>query len=292
MASRDRAVWVIRLLWFALPLLVGPAFIGALDGSADGFGLSVTIGSWLLWAAGLICVAVLLPATLTGTRILAPAVIAVAVWAAVDQGATTRTVVAVVAAIATAAVAFSPLVGDRMVDGASYGDERRMLLRPPTRLAFTVVPATWVAAMAGALAGPLVLVSGRWFGGAVLTLVGLVVCALAVRALHQLSQRWAVFVPTGLVLHDLQVLAEPVLFRRTAIERLGPAIEGTPAKDLTNRAAGLLIECELTDPAPLGLRMPGDRGTVQHLDVRRFMFVPTLPGALLDEAQRRRIAVD
>ncbi len=69
-------------------------------------------------------------------------------------------------------------------------------------------------------------------------------------------------------------------FRRTAIERLGAALDGSPARDLSNAAAGLLLECELTDPAPLGLRDPGDRSGATLTDVRRLFFCPSRPGEL------------
>jgi hypothetical protein len=168
-----------------------------------------------------------------------------------------------------------------------------MLLRPPTQLAIVAVPLTWLVGAVALVTGPLLLADERWLLGAVIIVVGVPVAALAARAMHQLGRRWIVFVPTGMVLHDHTALTEPVLFRRTSIERLGPAIAGSPARDLSNRAAGLLLECELTDPAPLGLRgeaQPGAPGATMT-DVRRFLFSPTRPGELLDEAERRGIAV-
>jgi hypothetical protein len=195
--------------------------------------------------------------------------------------------------IATLVVAMSQLIGDRFVDGASYGDERRMLLRPPTQLLLTAVPLAWLASWVGLVAGPLLVADRRWIIGTVITVLGAGLSLLGVRALHQLSLRWIVFVPTGFVLHDHVALTEPVLFRRTAVERLGPAIVGSPARDLSNQAAGLLLECELTDPAPLGLRETSTKAThvATMTEVRRFMFSPTRPGALLDEAEERGLAV-
>ena len=292
MAMRDRAIWLLRVLWFVLPVTAGPVLVDALADLSDGTRITLTAGLWLVWATGLVCVALLLPATLTGIRILAPAAVVAVAWGAADAGLDAVAAVGLVVSIGACFVAFSALVGDRMVDGASYGNERRMLLRPPTRLAMLALPVAWAAAVVGATAGPIVLANQRWLLGAVITAVGLPVAALAARVLHQMARRWIVFVPTGFVLHDLQVLTEPVLFRRTAIERLGPAIAGTPAKDLSNRSAGLLVECELTDPAPLGLRTLGDpRTDAEMVDVRRFLFVPSRPGDLLDEAESRRIAV-
>lgn len=281
------------MLWFVLPVTAGPAVADAVDDLSDGTGLTLTILAWVAWALGLVCVALLLPATLTGIRVMAPAAVAAVIWAVAEVGVDGSATVGLVVALGASLVAFSALVGDRLVDGASYGNERRMLLRPPTRLLVTGVPIAWVVAVAGVAGGPILLATQRWVVGVVATIVGLPLAVLALRALHQLSRRWIVFVPTGLVLHDLQVLTEPALFRRTSILRLGPAIDGTPARDLTNRAAGLVIECVLSDPASLGLRTPGDpRADAELVDLRRFLFAPSRPGALLDEAEERRIAVD
>lgn len=293
MAARDQAVWLLRLLWFVLPITSGAPFATALDGSTEGTRLAIMVGAWVLWAVGVIATAVLLPMSLTAIRIITPIAVAGSAWATVSGSITAAEVVGLATALAAAVISFIALVGDRYVDGASYGDERRMLLRPPTRLVLAVLPITWAAVVAGGLGGLLLLAHRSWLLGGALTIVGVAVAALGARALHQLARRWIVFVPTGMVLHDLSVLAEPVLFRRTAIERLGAAIAGTPAKDLTNRAAGLLVECELADPAPLGLRRVDRTGSTAELtDVRRFLFAPSRPGALLDEAERRRIAVD
>ena len=292
-AARDQAVWLLRLLWFVLPVTAGPTITDALAESADGTRSAIVIGAWVLWAAGLAASAVLLPVSLTVLRILSPLAVLATAWATASSELSALAVVGLLVSLGALLVSFTALVGDRFVDGASYGDERRMLLRPPTRLAFGVVPLTWAATAGGLIAGPLLLANRQWLVGAALALVGAAVATLGARALHQLNLRWIVFVPTGMVLHDFGVLTEPVLFRQTAIERLGVAIAGTPAKDLSNRAAGLLLECELADPAPLGLRrIDRSETTAELTDVRRFLFAPSRPGALLDEAERRRIAVD
>ncbi len=195
-------------------------------------------------------------------------------------------------AFAVAIVALNVLIGDRFVDGGSYGDERRMLLRPPSLVGYFLVPLLTAVMITAVTTGPLLVANKNWIGGVVATALGAGVIAVGTRALHQLVQRWIVFVPNGMVLHDFLVVTEPVLFRRTAIERLGAAIDGSPARDLSNKAAGLLLECELTDPAPLGLRDPADRKAASLTDVRRFLFCPSRPGELLNEAERRNIATD
>lgn len=293
----ERVVWALRVLWFLLPLTLGPVIGDALSSAGNGVPRVATLGLWVLWALGVVASMIPLPQTLTALRIATPAVALLAIWALLDLNGDPKfsvgglAVVAAVHAIGVAAVAMNQIIGDRFADGASYGDERRLLLRPPTVLGYVLAPIVGALVAAGLVAGPLLLANRSWVPGIVALAIGLAVAAAGIRALHQLTQRWIIFVPTGMVLHDMMVLTEPVLFRRTAIERLGPAIAGTPARDLSNNAAGLLLECELTDPAPLGLRDPAGPTAATLTDVRRYLFCPTRPGALLDEAEARNIAV-
>ena len=286
---RDIAVWVTRIAWFSLPLTLGPGLLERFDHLSDGSQLGASIVLWVFWVIGVLASAVALPVSLTVMRVVTLGAVVAAVWALFGAPLGGLDVLGLAAAVVAAAAAFSALFGDRFVDGASYGDERRMLLRAPLGLASIAAPLAAAAALAGLVTGPLLLVHQRWVFGIIAVVVGLALIAIGLRALHQLSRRWIVFVPTGFVLHDLSVLTEPVLFRRTAVERLGPAIAGTPARDLSLAAAGLVLECELTDAAPLGLRT--GVASAEQKDIRRFLFVPSRPGALLDEAERRRLPV-
>ena len=57
--------------------------------------------------------------------------------------------------------------------------------------------------------------------------VGAPLAWLLAKSLHNLSRRWAVFVPVGMVLHDPITLLDPVLFQRSTVARVGPAAAGT-----------------------------------------------------------------
>jgi len=288
--NREQLVWIFRAVWFLLPLSAGAALSTALDDASGPVRTTALVLAWSLWALVTIASFVPHPISLTGMRIVAPLAIAVALWPLTADGPIATAALFLAHAIVAALLAMHQLLGDRFADGASYGDERRMLLRPPATIMLAGAPIAWLA-IASFAAGALLLAGERWIAGGVLAAIGVIGGPFAARALHQLSQRWIVFVPTGFVLHDYSVLTEPVLFRRTAIERLGAAIDGTPARDLTNQAPGLQIECELADPAPLGL-VTGRDGSAELTDTRRFLFCPTRPGALLDEAEARGIAVD
>ncbi|MGZ0176869.1 MAG: hypothetical protein ACKVIQ_08355 [Acidimicrobiales bacterium] len=289
---RTRAVWALRALWFLLPLTVGQAGSDAIASADHAVPFVMTAGLWILWAAGMVATMVPVPVTLTAIRVLAAGTIPLATWALVDTDAAAISILAIGHAAALGLVALNSLVGDRFVDGSSYGDERRMLLRPPSQIGYVLAPVVTALMVTGAASGPLLLANKQWILGVIAMALGAGALAVGLRALNQMSQRWVIFVPTGMVIHDLTMMTEPVLFRRTAIERLGAAIAGSPARDLSNTAAGLLLECELTDPAPLGLRDGGGRSGATLTDVRRFLFCPSRPGDLLDEAERRNIPTD
>jgi len=289
---RNRAVWALRALWFLLPLTVGQAASDAVASAEHAVPLVMTAGLWVLWALGMVAAMIPHPVTLTAIRVLATGTLPLAAWTVVDTDASAVSVLAAAHSVSLVVVAISSLVGDSFADGSSYGDERRMLLRPPSQVGYLFAPIVTALMIAGTATGPLLLANRQWVIGAIALVLGMAVFAIGARSLYQLTQRWIIFVPAGMVLHDLMVLTEPVLFRRTAIERLGAAIAGSPARDLSNAAAGLLLECELTDPAPLGLRDADDRANATLTDVRRFLFCPSRPGELLNEAERRNVPTD
>lgn len=285
--------WPARLTWALLPLLVGPAFADGL-GSVSG-PVAVVAGTlgWALWTG--ILVAVLLPRTvsLTALRIAAPLVAGAAIWSATRGDAGALDVLALGWSALTVVVALSPATGDAFVDGSSYGDERRFPLRVPGALLLGPLPLAWVAAVAGPVAGPLLLAAQAWIPGALVLVAGMPIAAAAVRSLHGLARRWVVFVPAGMVIHDLAALADPVLVRRSDLARLGPAPADAAAGalDLTQRSLGLALQLEASAPAEVAPRNPRRRGELEIVTVSRLLFTPTRPGAVLAEAARRRIPV-
>jgi hypothetical protein len=282
--------WPARATWALLPLAVGPALGQALDVRSRSIALTGAVLAWGIWA--IVLVAVLIPRTvsLTVLRIAAPAGLAAANWAALAGERGGADLVGVTWAALVVVAAFAPLTGDCFVNGSSYGDERRMPLRVPGTLLLGPLPLAWLAAVAAPIGAPLLIAARQWVAGGLVAAVGVPAAVVAWRALHGLSRRWVVFVPAGLVLHDLHALVDPVLFPRSSIRRLGPAAaDGDGAVDLTQRSLGLALELELVEPAEIAPRRP-DR-TVQVESAQRVLFTPTRPGALLTEAARHRIAV-
>ncbi|CAN5745024.1 hypothetical protein BH10ACT1_BH10ACT1_20850 [soil metagenome] len=282
--------WPARILWLALALASTGSLSDALDGRSAAVALVARIGLALGWGAGLVALLVPRSSALTAMRVLVPGGLAAALGAlaagSVADGSDVATVA--LAALGTAWV-LTPWMGDAWVDGSSYGSERRLLLRPPALFSYLLVPVTWVLVVAGATVGPLLLAARQWVPGAVLLVLGWAAAAAGGRSLHQLSRRWVVLVPSGMVIHDPLTMPEAQLFLRRMISRLGPAPAGTTAHDLTAGAPGLALELDLNEPADLLLRTRGrDTATRSTSSV---VFTPSRPRHLLDAAAAARIPV-
>ncbi len=294
-------LWPLRGLWAALPLAAGGAISSALGDHSAPVRAVAAGGAWAAWAGVLLALLVPRSLSLTALRVGAPASVAAALWAAVDPGGGGTSTVSgwvgglgVAWAAATMVLGLAAPVADALVDGSSYGPERRFALRTPAVLLFGPAPLAAVVAVAGVGAGPLLLGARAWAAGVVASVAGGLAAARAWRALHQLSRRWVVFVPAGAVLHDPVLLADPVLFRRQSVARLGPAAagsEGTPGTtDVTGRAPGLVLELVLVAPVTVVLAERGPRrGGGRPTSTERLLLTPLRPGAVLAEASRRRL---
>ena len=279
----------LRAAWVLLPLALGPAVAEALHDLSPGPRSTASIALWLLWAVGLTVTLVPLPVTLTALRLGVPALAAVALWSAPAGTDAFRTTAGLAATTLVVAAAFSASTSDRFVDGASYGDERRFLLRTPGPVVLMLGPMATLAALAGLAIGPVLLLDARWVAGGLAVALGVPTTALAVRALHRLSRRWIVLVPAGLVLHDHLALAEPTLLQRAGLARIGPAAVDTDAADFTQQARGLALEVRCREPHDV---LPAGRGrTTEVAAIEAFLCSPNRPDVVLGEAGRRRLPV-
>jgi hypothetical protein len=284
--------WLLRGLWVALPFTVGPALADTLDSAGDPVRTVASLGLWVGWSVGVAATLVAHPVTLTGLRVLAPAVVVASLAAAVDGA---PSALAVVWALVTAAWAFTPGIGATWVNGPAYPNERRYPLRAPGTMLAGPLALAWALLMASVASGPLLLAARQWVAGGLALAVGAPLAWLLAKSLHNLSRRWAVFVPVGMVLHDPMTLLDPVLFQRPMVDRLGPAAAGTDrpgsgALDLSQRAPGLTLEMVLKEEVTFTLLVPLQRDG-RSATTTKFLFTPTRPGAVLDEARRRRLPV-
>ncbi len=283
-----RALDLLRLLWLTLPVTVGPAVQDALADASPAVTWTAVGGLWLAWACALLALLVPRIASLTAVRVAAPAVLAVAVVATLRDGVDPVDVLALGAAALVLVVALWPSVGADLVDGSSYGPERRVPLRVPPTLALLPVPLAVAVALAGVSVGPLLLAARQWLPGVLATLAGAGLALLAVRSLHLLSRRFLVFVPGGVVVHDPMTLLDPVLLPRTGLAAVGPAPADSEAEDLTMGAGGLVMELRLQAPSELVRRRPG-RAPDETVATDAVLVAPTRTAAFLAEAAERRL---
>lgn len=280
--------WLVRIAWFSLPLTAGSVLADALDGRSSPVQLVVLVLAWGTWVAIVLALLLPRPVGLTAVRVGSVAAFAAAAWAA---GASDGGYALAALAGVPLVLALLPEVGGWFVNGAAYGDERRFLLRAPGALLMGPIPVSVVVLVAGTLAGPLLLAARQWVAGGLAVVLGLPAAWVCAKALHQLTVRWAVLVPAGLVLKDHVTLLDPVFFKRPVIEVLRPAPADTDSLDLTARAPGLAVELVLREKEPVSLIVPGRRRENQPGNLGRCLFTPTRPGALLAAAKDRRIPV-
>jgi len=274
--------WILRAWWLVLPFTAGPAFSDALHSADVPVRTLASVGLWVGWAVGLAATLVPHPLSLTVLRVLAPAAVA----AAFGQGSAA---LAVAWTAVAAALCLAPDTGVLCVNGPAYPNERRFPLRAPGPLLLGPLELAWAAVVAGVVAGPLLLAGQHWVLGGIATAVGFPVASLLARSLHQLSKRWLVFVPAGLVLVDPIGLMDSVLIRRQQLRALAPAPVTTSGLDLTQGAPGLALQATLSEEVDVVLARAGRRHG-EAIKATAIVFTPTLPGALLDEARTRRLS--
>jgi hypothetical protein len=219
------------------------------------------------------------------------AVVGAALWALFDRPKIDAVGVAglMVALVACGAVLWAE-TGHWCVNGPAYANERRFLLRAPAVLLLGPMPLAGLVLAAGTVVGPLLLAAKSWVLGGILLFVGVAGAFVVARALYAQCRRFLVFVPAGFVVHDADVLREPVLFTKRVVELLHAAPAGSESLDLTANASGLAIEVLLTEKVEVtkvkNSRDPGDTGRTAM-----FLVVPTLPGRLLRVAAERGFRV-
>ena len=294
--SLDRTT-ALRLLagaaWIVTTVTTGAQIDDASAAADSGARWFVAIGAWAVWGATALGLAVRHPVALTVVRLgsLVGVTAAFVAAAASDPGAG-DTLAAVVPPLVTAGVAASRSFGESWIDGASYGDERRFMLRAPLGLQLGPIPLALVLVAAGAVTGPALLLDGRTVAGVIVTVVGIALAALAGRAVHTLHRRWLVFVPAGVVVHDHMTTREPFLMIHGQIADVDAApadydITSDEVHDGTGHAPGLVVEISLDKPVEL-VRRPAGGGIAEAVTRRSIAVVPTRPLGVVEEFRTRR----
>ena len=294
--SKAISRWAPALIWLSLPLTAGTSFAHALNHRSTPVTLTAAIGLWSIWVVGLIAALAPSSVSLTTIRIVMPASLVAAAWAAlvVPNGADFAESFALGITSLCAVLSLSAAVGYTFINGSSYGDERRFPLRPPGPVVLGPLELVWVAMVAAVLAGPLLLASKQWVLGALITLLAIALCVGGSRALHQLSKRWLVFVPAGLVLVDRTSLLDALLVQRHVVRSIGLAEDGSAAADLSAGAIGIQVELRLsaTDSIIPTPARRDRRKVIEPVEVDAVRFAPSRPGWVLEAAKERRLTVD
>lgn len=285
-------LWGARLTWLAAAVLGGRAIGDAVASRSDPVQLVATIGAWTGWSVGAVALAVPGLVTLTVARAVVPAAV-VAAGVALAAGADGGSVLTLaIPAVVTAVLVGAADTGRAYVQASAYGDEQRFPLRPPLGyLGATVVSwSVWVAAV---IAAPLAWAARGWVLAVVATVVAAAATWLLPRRWHQLTRRWLVAVPAGLVVHDPVVLAETLMMQRRQIVEIGlvDPRHASGALDLTGPTPGLAVAITLGETATIVLapRPATPRGRAIHLTA--LLVSPSRPGAALREAAHRRLPV-
>ena len=287
-----RAAAVAAWLGVAVGAGFGDLTHTALQPDDGGARAVATVALWLAYAT--VLAALLLPGAraLTVARIGVPAG-AVEQWSSFADGTAGSwdpfAVIGQCAAIVGLIVVLQPAYAEAHVDAASYGDERRFLLRPPGPVIVALIVPMWALSVAGAAVGPLLLAERGWAAGIVSAAVGLPAAAFAARTLFRLARRWLVFVPNGLVVHDHLAVAEPLPLARRGIASMGPALADTPAADLTAQAFGMALELRLTESVAASVMTGRNRSEQRPLTA--MLVSPSRPAAVLATAERRGIKI-
>ncbi len=276
-------LWTLRLGWLGLPLTVGPTLEDALQTHSTAVLWLSAVSLWALWGLGLLSLLVIKPMALTGIRVLAVAAFAASLAAAVDGE------VSALALIWSAAVfgwSLLSTIGGLYVDGGSYGDERRLALKVPGQLLLGPIPVVTLGIVLGAAAGPIALAAQAWILGAILLIVGWAAASQGLRILHQLTQRWLVFVPAGIVVVDHMQLMDPLRIVKSNLDSIGLADANTTAVDLTYGSLGSALEIALVNPEPIILR------TGEVISVSATIVTPSRMQDAFAEATRRELPVE
>lgn len=285
---RERSlVWAARALWAALPVTIGTPLGAALRDWETLPRTAVSGALWIAWLGTLVATLVPHPIALTVWRVAAPAAAGAVAWAAVDGHGSVLAVLNVATAVG---LAFAPVVASVCINGPAYANERRYALRPPGVALIGLAAGAWLGVVGGPVAALVLLTNRHWIAGAIAAVVGAPLAALGARALHGQARRWLVIVPAGVVVHDPMTLADPVLFKKTTVERITPALaeSPTPRTDLTAGALGLAVEVRLKEATDvLVITRAGRRPVAEIMKATALLIAPTRPAALLADVAGR-----
>jgi hypothetical protein len=285
-AAARAVVWAARLAWLVVAVAGGSAVGEALSDRSRAVQVVGTTAAWAGWAIGAGALAVLSVVTLTVARTVVPGSIVVALVVIID-GVELETAIGLLApALIASALVATAEFGSPYIQASAYGDELRFGLRPPIGY-LTACVATWLLTATAIVVAPTALAGRAWVLGITCAVVALGGLAVLPRRWHQLSRRWLVLVPAGVVVHDPVVLIETLMLPRRMIagivlDDLGNARE--KSADLTGPTPGLGVEIALAEPAAAVLAPTTGARDGMTIHAAAVVVAPTRPGAAVRAA--------
>ncbi len=239
-AAARTVVWLARAAWLAVAIAGGAAIGEALDDRARAVQVAGTLAAWAGWAVGAIALAIPSVLTLTLARATVPASLVVAALTLIDGVGAVQAISLLAPALAASALVATAEFGRVYIQASAYGAEARFGLRPPIGYLVPCV-ATWLVTITAVILAVPALAGGAWVLGALSVIVAAGGLAALPRRWHQLSRRWLVLVPAGIVVHDPVVLADTLMLPRRIVATVALDDRHTPthAADLTGPTPGL-----------------------------------------------------
>lgn len=284
--------WAARAAWLLVAIVGGQAIGDALDERSRAVQVVGTFGSWAGWAGGAGALAVAGVATLTVARAVIPGSLVVATAALVGGAGPGAGITLIVPAAVATALVGSAEFGRVYIQASAYGDERRFGLRPP--IGYLIACAgSWLLTACAVVGAPMAWAAQAWIFAGVSTLVAAAGLGVLPVRWHQLSRRWLVLVPAGVVVHDPVVLNDTLMMPARTVTSIALDDRGVArqtAADLTGPTPGLAVEITLTEPttAVLAASPRNPTGTAIHLSA--LVVSPTRPGAVIATARQRGLA--
>lgn len=264
-----------RVLWLVAAIIPND-IVDALPQQSAVLRYTMNTEFWTLWVIVTIALWVHHPMSLTLARCLAPVV---TVYLFVGVGNTNDMAMAIASAtcaLLTCMTIFNSNYGATHVQAGAYGDEQRYLLRVPAPLMLPVGIAYLLLVIA-AVFTPLWFADGQWALGAAGLIVSVLLMWKVAPRMYQLSRRWLVFVPAGVVLHDPVMLGDVLMLRRHDVVSIALAPADTQAADFTGYTWGVPLEVQLREMVDLRLTPLAARllKTTDVLHVQAFLVAPT-----------------
>jgi hypothetical protein len=281
-------IWVLRVLVAILP------FIGAGVGeiftqSSTKLQFTATGLAWLVWAVCVFSVFLLHPITLTVLRLTTPVITATLLYVAITTTVESHQIVSAAIGVAVLLLSFNGEIGTAFVQASAYGDEKRFLLRPPVAL---VAPVVLIASIliSAIVSAPLFLASNNLPVGISCAVVAIFGIWFFARRIHQLSQRWFVFVPAGFVVHDETLLGTNLMIRKHDLTSMQLAKRDTQAADLTALTWGVPLELTFKQPQDVALTSISAKHlkALSAIHASAVLIAPSRPGAVLLAAKLKQ----